>query len=159
MYPNSQSATKVKINHVMVSLPSYKNFSGQKNFLIFRLGLSFSISSKTFIFQLSGLLSEKYVIKACLSHGKRIIPRNDDGYPYRKLSDQKSGKSRSWENRDRERISLLDRETSNRDFGEFDLDQDLDGLQDDTHEIEEAALCPGGRLLRLNVSATEQTPQ
>ena len=110
-----------------------------------------------FFFQLSGLLSEKYVIKACLSHGKRIIPRNDDGYPYRKLSDQKSGNSRSWENRDRERISLLD--TNNREFGEFDLDQDLDGIEDDTEDIEEAALCPGGRLLRLNVSATERTPQ
>lgn len=141
---------------------SYPNFSGKKkkNFLISLCCPSIFISSKTFLspfFQLSGLLSEKYVIKACLSHGKRIIPRNDDGYPYRKLSDQKSGNSRSWENRDRERISLLD--TNNREFGEFDLDQDLDGIEDDTEDIEEAALCPGGRLLRLNVSATERTPQ
>ena len=132
---------------------SYPNFS--VNFVISLCCPSiFNLSP---FFQLSGLLSEKYVIKACLSHGKRIIPRNDDGYPYRKLSDQKSGNSRSWENRDRERISLLD--TNNREFGEFDLDQDMDGIQDDTEDIEEAALCPGGRLLRLNVSATERTPQ
>ena len=149
-----KSVTKSSRNTTLYVLGlSYPNFS--ENFLISLCCPSiFNLSP---FFQLSGLLSEKYVIKACLSHGKRIIPRNDDGYPYRKLSDQKSGNSRSWENRDRERISLLD--TNNREFGEFDLDQDLDGIEDDTEDIEEAALCPGGRLLRLNVSATERTPQ
>ena len=42
---------------------------------------------------------------------------------------------------------------------EFDLDQDMDGIQDDLEHIEESALCPGGRILRLNVSATERVPQ
>ena len=42
---------------------------------------------------------------------------------------------------------------------EFDLDQDMDGIQDDLEHIEESALCPGGRILRLNVSATERIPQ
>ena len=103
-------------------------------------------------FQLSGLLSEKYVLKACLSHGKRIIPVQDDGYPHRILPDHGSG-SRSW---DRDRFVDTGNNQRNR---EFDLDQDMDGVQDDTQDIEEAALCPGGRLLRLNVSATESVPQ
>ena len=47
-------------------------------------------------FQLSGLGSEKYVLKACLSHGKRILPMKDDGYPYRILPDHGSD-SRSWD--------------------------------------------------------------
>ena len=49
-----------------------------------------------FLFQLSGLGSEKYVLKACLSHGKRILPMKDDGYPYRILPDHGSD-SRSWD--------------------------------------------------------------
>ena len=48
------------------------------------------------LFQLSGLGSEKYVLKACLSHGKRILPLKDDGYPYRILPDHGSD-SRSWD--------------------------------------------------------------
>ena len=48
------------------------------------------------LFQLSGLGSEKYVLKACLSHGKRILPMKDDGYPYRILPDHGSD-SRSWD--------------------------------------------------------------
>ena len=108
-----------------------------------------------FSLQLSGLLSEKYVLKACLSHGKRIIPRIDDGYPHRILPDHSV--SNPW-NRDRytpegsNKLHGKNRET-------FDFDQDLDGIQDDTQDIEEAALCPQGRLLRLNVSATEKIPQ
>ena len=48
------------------------------------------------LFQLSGLGSEKYVLKACLSHGKRILPLKDDGYPYRIIPDHGSD-SRSWD--------------------------------------------------------------
>lgn len=104
------------------------------------------------LLQLSGLGSEKYIVKACLSFGKRVIPVKDDGYPHRILPDHGSG-SRSW---DRDRFVDTGNNQRNR---EFDLDQDMDGIQDDTEDIEEAALCPGGRLLRLNVSATEQVPQ
>lgn len=96
-------------------------------------------------------MTEKYILKACLSHGKRIIPRDDDGYPHRVLPD--SSGSRTW---DRDRFIDTGNKQRNR---EFDLDQDMDGLQDDTEDIEEAALCPGGRILRLNVSATEKEPQ
>ena len=110
------------------------------------------LTSIRHFFQLSGLISEKYVLKACLSHGKRIIPVKDDGYPHRILPDHGSG-SRSW---DRDRFVDTGNNQRNR---EFDLDRDMDGIQDDTLDIEEAALCPGGRLLRLNVSATERDPQ
>ena len=108
--------------------------------------------------QLSGLLSEKYVLKACLSHGKRLLPRNDDGYPHRILPDHSV--SNPW-NRERfndKKGNKISKHSKNREHT-FDFDQDLDGVQDDTEDIEEAALCPGGRLLRLNVSATEHVPQ
>ena len=110
-----------------------------------------------FFLQLSGLLSEKYVLKACLSHGKRLIPRSDDGYPHRILPDHSV--SNPW-NRDRFNDKGSKLHGKNRDkLQTFDFDQDLDGIQDDTEDIEEAALCPGGRILRLNVSGTEKMPQ
>ena len=118
-----------------------------------------------FLFQLSGLGSEKYVLKACLSPGKRVIPQLEDGYPGRRTLERKNKKLRSWEQRERDRERADWSGNTNRmgnDIGEktrpfqHDHDQDLDGLQDESYEDEEAALCPNGRLLRLNVSATER---
>jgi hypothetical protein len=107
--------------------------------------------------RLSGLGTEKYVLKACLTHGKRVIPRKDDGYPHRILPDHSTGQ-RNWD-RDRDRDRVFDSSSGRNRDREIDYDQDMDGIQDDTLDIEESALCPGGRLLRLNVSATEKSSQ
>ena len=74
--------------------------------------------------QLSGLLSEKYVLKACLSHGKRLLPRNDDGYPHRILPDHSV--SNPW-NRERfndKKGNKISKHSKNREHT-FDFDQDL----------------------------------
>ncbi len=101
------------------------------------------------------------MLKACLSPGKRVIPRLDDGYPGRRTFERENKKLRSWErDRDRDRDWSGNTNRMGNALGEktreYDHDQDLDGMEDETYDNEEAALCPGGRLLRLNVSATER---
>ena len=66
-------------------------------------------------------------IKACLSHGRRIIPTMEDGHP--------------------DRYKFVPDENRN-----------SAGMKEKEEERLEAALCPGGRLLTLNVSAVERSP-
>jgi hypothetical protein len=82
---------------------------------------------KNLTFQLSNINGEVLTVRACLSHGRRIVPNADDGYP------------------DRYKFSP-------------DENRNPSGLKDKEDERLEAALCPGGRLLTLNVSAVERSP-
>ena len=84
----------------------------------------------TSFFQLSGINSENIQLKACLSHGKRLIP------------------------------------TLAAHFDPYSSDYPIppppprggQGSEAREEDREEASLCPGGRLLRLNVSAAERVP-
>jgi len=66
-------------------------------------------------------------IRACLSHGRRIVPNSDPGFP---------------------------------DRYKFNPDESRNpaGIKDKEDERLEATVCPGGRLLTLNVSAVERAP-
>ena len=66
-------------------------------------------------------------MRACLSHGRRIIPSMEDGHP--------------------DRYKFVPDENRN-----------LIGMKEKEDERLEATLCPGGRLLSLNVSALERVP-
>ena len=86
------------------------------------------------IFQLSGISSETIHLKACLSHGKRLIPTlaaHFDPYSDFPLPP----------------VPPLTIET------------DPFSARDREEEKEEASLCPGGRLISLNVSADERVPK
>ena len=90
---------------------------------------------------MSGVVNELYTIKACLSRGKKIIPRLDPGRDPLTQSESNSGQSSS----------------------NLGMNQ---GLNDNAYlagknprEREEALLCPGGRLLSLNVSGSERNSE
>ena len=93
-------------------------------------------------FQLTGVGSESIQLKACLSHGKRLVPTlsaHFDPYSDFPLSGTGLGGSSG---------SILS--------GGKGLGDGLVGAGN--FDKEEAALCPGGRLLSLNVTANERIP-
>lgn len=76
---------------------------------------------------MSNIHGEVVTVYGCLSHSKRIVPVQGDGYPDRyKFNPDESRSLPSGKDKEEERL--------------------------------EAALCPGGRLLSINVSATERNP-
>ena len=99
-------------------------------------------SIKYIIFQLSGVKSELYTVKACLSRGKKIIPRLD---PDRDPLDQSN--------------------TNNgQPLNNMGINQNLNNDKPflagkSARDREEALLCPGGRLLSLNVSGSERSSE
>ena len=92
--------------------------------------------------QLSGVANELYTVKACLSRGKKIVPRLDPGRDPLTESETNSGQSGS----NLGMNSGLNNENSY-----------LSGKN--PREREEALLCPGGRLLSLNVSGSERNSE
>ena len=92
--------------------------------------------------QLSGVKNELYTVKACLSRGKKVIPRLD---PYRDPMTQ----SASNIGQPGSGIGLNSGLNNDKSF--------LSGKN--PREREEAILCPGGRLLSLNVSGSERNSE
>lgn len=93
--------------------------------------LFYSIQQPLISFQLSGISSESIQLKACLSHGRRLVPTMASHFdPYSDRALQKGMM---------ESVHTV-------------------GVVPSTFDKEEASLCPGGRLISLNVTADEQVP-
>ena len=83
-----------------------------------------------------------YTVKACLSRGKKIVPRLDPGRDPLTESETNSGQSGS-------NLGMNSGLNSENSY--------LSGKN--PREREEALLCPGGRLLSLNVSGSERNSE
>ena len=108
-------------------------------FIIYEVYLNFI---QYIIFQLSGVKSELYTVKACLSRGKKIIPRLD---PDRDPLDQSNTNNGQPVNS----MGINQNFNNEKPF--------LAGKS--ARDREEALLCPGGRLLSLNVSGSERSSE
>ena len=96
--------------------------------------------------QLSGVVNELYTVKACLSRGKKIVPRQDPGRDPLTQPESNSGQSGS-------NLGTIIN-------GYDNLNSDNSYLAGkNPREREEALLCPGGRLLSLNVSGSERNSE
>ena len=93
-------------------------------------------------FQLSGSKSDLYIVRACLSRGKRIIPVID---PDRSMSPTQQ--------------TMYPDGGGRRDPGKPELNTDRILSRQEELERDEKLFCPGGRLLSLNVSGSERNPE
>ena len=94
----------------------------------------YRVSYFMFYSQLSGISSETIHLKACLSHGKRLIPTLAAHFdPYSDFPLPPAPP--------------------------MTIETDPFSARDREEEKEEASLCPGGRLISLNVSADERVPK
>ena len=98
-----------------------------------------------YYFKLSGVKSELYTVKACLSRGKKIIPRLDRERDPMMQSNSNSGSQPGGSNMGSSNIGINN--------------DNLFPKGMNARDREEALLCPGGRLLSLNVSGSERNSE